>query len=178
MVEHCEFLVNLQIVADEEEKDNIISLKSVPHFVEMNERNFSPDLVDSEIYDEELLKLILIGIAQNIAVEMDKQNYTIGSLSRITGISTSHISRILNSKQDIGLKTLLKIAKALHVNPSALFPVDGNSRKTNGQRFDDITKGIPLKYTNYYLDIIAGLCSLYRKDNQDTSLYSNAFNND
>ena len=70
---------------------------------------------------------------------------------------------------------MIKMAAALHINPASLFPLDSNSRKTNGQRFDDITKGLPIQYSNYFLEMVAGMCNLYRSSNKDESYYSNGF---
>ena len=72
----------------------------------------------------------------------------------------SDITKIFNNKGRIGLASLIKIAAALHVSPSELFPYDQNRRKTNGQRFDEITKGMDLASVNFLLDICAGYSKL------------------
>ena len=53
---------------------------------------------------------------------------------------------------------MIKIAAALKISPVELFPYDQNKRKTNGQRFDEITKGIgfgqvQIIYLMFVLDI-------------------------
>ena len=174
MIQHSDAIkiINLQIVADSNEEDKIVPIKNKKYVID---KHFDTDLWDSEVYDEDQMSLIIMGIIQNIAVEMDKQGFNITSLARNADLSDSHVSRVMSGQRDLGLKALIKIAAALHVNPTSLFPMDCNSRKTNGQRFDEITKGIPLQYSNYYLDMVAGLCNLYRSNHGNNSYYSHSF---
>lgn len=120
----------------------------------------SMEIVDTPIHDQELMDQFLEGIISNILIEMDKQEITTRGLGQLSGISFSHLSRIFNGESKIGLCALIKIAYALHVSPSDLFPVDINKRKTNGQRFDEITKEMDIASSNFLL----GLCADYVKE--------------
>lgn len=123
--------------------------------------SFSQDLIDSPIYNEEMMENVMVGIAQNIWVEMDRQRMTIRGLADLSSVNYSMLSRLFNNKVHIGLTSLIKVAAALHVSPSELFPYDQNKRKTNGQRFDEITKGMDLASINYLLDVCAGYSKIY-----------------
>lgn len=130
------------------------------NYTVVNNKFFTKDLIDSPIYNEELMENVMVGIAQNIWVEMDKQRMTIRGLAELSNVNYSQLTKIFNNKGRIGLASLIKIAAALHVSPSELFPYDQNRRKTNGQRFDEITKGMDLASVNFLLDICAGYSKL------------------
>ena len=78
--------------------------------------------------------------------------------------SAEQLEKVFNNKAHIGLSSVIKIAAALRVSPSELFPYDQNKRKTNGQRFDEITKGMDLASINYLLDVCAGYSKLNRNN--------------
>lgn len=130
------------------------------NYTVVNNKFFTKDLIDTPIYNEELMENVMVGIAQNIWVEMDKQRMTIRGLAELSNVNYSQLTKIFNNKGRIGLASLIKIAAALHVSPSELFPYDQNRRKTNGQRFDEITKGMDLASVNFLLDICAGYSKL------------------
>ena len=130
------------------------------NYTVVNNKFFTKDLIDSPIYNEELMENVMVGIAQNIWVEMDKQRMTIRGLAELSNVNYSQLTKIFNNKGRIGLASLIKIAAALHVSPSELFPYDQNRRKTNGQHFDEITKGMDLASVNFLLDICAGYSKL------------------
>ena len=121
-----------------------------------NNKFLTPDILDTPIYNDELMENVLVGIAQNIWVEMDRQGFSIRGLANLSDVNYSQLTKIFNNKSRIGLTSMIKIAAALHVSPSELFPYDQNKRKTNGQRFDEITKGMDLPSVNYLLDVCAG----------------------
>ena len=121
-------------------------------------------MIDTPIYNEELMDNVLVGIAQNILSEMERQGLTIRGLSELSDVNYSQLTKIFNCKVYIGLKSMIKIAAALKISPVELFPYDQNKRKTNGQRFDEITKGMDLESTNYLLDVCAGYSKVYLKN--------------
>lgn len=122
--------------------------------------SFDGSLLDTPIYNEELMNNFIDGIVQNIQMEMDKQGITVRGLGEMSGVNYSHITRILNGNSHIGLPVLIKVAYALHLSPGDLFPMDINKRKTNGQRFDEMTKRLDLESSNFLLN----LCADYTKE--------------
>lgn len=120
----------------------------------------SESLVDSPIYDDEQMKAILDGIAQNIWQKMDAKGMTVRALADVAGTTGCNLSKIFNYKASIGLKTLIKVAYALGVSPTELFPYELNRRKTNGDRFEEITNNLDITSINYLLDQAAGLARL------------------
>ena len=126
----------------------------------MNNSYMTSDLINTAIYDEKLMDNIMVGIAQNIWIEMDKQGMSARGLADLSGVNYSGLSKIFNNKARIGLSSVIKIAAALHISPSEVFPYDVNKRKTNGQRFDEITKGMDTESINYLLDMAAGYSKL------------------
>lgn len=125
-----------------------------------NYSKMTPDLIDTPIYNDKLMENVLVGIAQNIWVEMDRQGFSIRALAGIADVNYSQLTKIFNNRSHIGLKTMIRIAAALHMNPCELFPYDPNKRKTNGQRFEEITKGMDLTSINFLLEIVYN----YRKE--------------
>lgn len=126
--------------------------------VRMNE-----NLIDSPIYDDEQMQAIMDGIVQNIWQKMDAQGLKATALSDLSTVPISNLSKIFNYKASITLKTLIKLAFALEVSPIELFPYDLNRRKTNGDRFEEITNGLDVASINYLLDQAAGLSKLRQK---------------
>ena len=135
----------------EEPDKNAVSKKN---YTVKNNRYMSKDLIDTPIYNEELMDNVLEGIAQNIFVEMDKQGLTVRGLGELSGVNYSHLSRLFNGQSKIGIGTLIKLAYALHISPGDLFPYDVNRRKTNGQRFDEITKEMDIASSNFLIGFV------------------------
>ena len=123
--------------------------KKQPRF---HKTRMRPELLDTPIYNEELLQRTYDGIIQNIRVEMDKENLSIRGLSEISGVHFSHLSNMFSGKCNIGLESLIRLSYALQLSPAEVFPHDFNKRKTNGQRFDEITKELDLASSNALLE--------------------------
>ena len=111
----------------------------------------------------QMIDQVLEGIVQKITVIMDQQQITIRGLGEMADVNYSHLSRMFNRQTRIGLTTLIKVAYALHISPCDLFPYDVNKRKTNGQRFDEITKDIDVKKRNFLLTICADYVREWRR---------------
>lgn len=124
--------------------------------IHINER-INANIIESPIYDIEMRKYIYNGIAQNIRVEMGKRELTITKLAELAGVEYSHLANILKEKQQIGLQTLICVAYAMEMTPAELFPFDFNKRKSNGARFDDLTKECDLITVNIILGIVADI---------------------
>lgn len=124
---------------------------------------FASDLIDTPVYDEAMMRQYLDGIVSNILMEMDKQGITVCGLAELSDTSHCHLSRIFNHKSNIGLPVLIKVAAALRVSPSQLLPDDMNKRKTNGERFDQMTKDLDVSTCNFVLGMVADLVKEIRR---------------
>ena len=138
---------------------SLLLSKEMNEMENTNSKKKSEEDITSERIDD-LIDRILEGVVQNICLEIDKQGITIRGLGELADVNYSHLSRMVNGQTRIGLTTLIKLAYALHVSPSELFPFDVNKRKTNGQRFDEITKEMDISSSNFLL----GLCADYSKE--------------
>lgn len=126
-----------------------------------NQKNLNKEhLIESPIYNDEQMRAILDGIAQNIWQKMDARNLKMSALSDLSTVPTGVLSKIFNYKTSVSLKTLIKLAFALEVSPIELFPYDLNRRKTNGDRFEEITNGLDVASVNYLLEQAAGYTKL------------------
>lgn len=114
-------------------------------------------LINTPIYDQELRKYIYNGLAQNVRIELEKRNISILELSDLAGVTYSHLNKFLKNEHQIGLNVLINIAYALELSPADLFPYDSNQRKSNGARFDDLTRECDLKTVNMILGIVADI---------------------
>lgn len=123
-----------------------------------------PEIVDSAIYNEELLDVYLAGIVQNVHIEMCKRGMSSRQLANLAGLNPTHLSRIFGGKVNIGLGALIKLSCALQMGVNELLPTDSNRRKTNGERFDDITKELDVASCNYLLGISADYVKVWRKN--------------
>lgn len=147
-------------------KKNVVKMTKKKN-KKLQELEIKPGLLDSVIYDEDKMEDIFTGISQNIWIEMEKQSLNMTVLSELSTIDVAHLSRILNNKAHIGLPALIKIANVLNVSPTDLFPYDNNIRKTNGQRFDDITKGLDVASNNFLLGVCADFAKEVRRLNEE-----------
>lgn len=147
--------VYMPALVEKPEYDISVDSKKQPRF---HKSKMRPELLDTPIYNEELLQRTYDGIIQNIRVEMDKENLSIRGLSEISGVHFSHLSNMFSGKCNIGLDALIRLASALQLSPAELFPYDFNKRKTNGQRFDEITKELDLSSSNALLEQCMIIC--------------------
>lgn len=136
-------------LAEKTDYDIKVDSRKQPRF---HKSKMKPELLDTPIYNEELLQRTYDGIIQNIRVEMDKKGLSIRGLSEISGVHFSHLSNMFSGKCNIGLDALIRLASALELSPAEIFPYDFNKRKTNGQRFDEITKELDLSSSNAILE--------------------------
>jgi len=118
------------------------------------------EMLDTPIYDEELMDQLYDGIVSNIMIEMDKRGMTTRGLEQTAGICSGHLAKAFSGKVRLGLPAIVKVAYALQISPRDLFPDDLNKRKTNGQRYDEITKELDVVSNNFLL----GMCSDYVKE--------------
>lgn len=125
-------------------------------------RNNTKEKCTSEEMNQ-MIDQVLEGIVQKITVIMDQQQITIRGLGEMADVSYVHLSRMFNRQTRIGLTTLIKVAYALHISPCDLFPYDINKRKTNGQRFDEITRDIDVKKRNFLLTICVDYVREWRR---------------
>lgn len=133
------------------------------NYMSHGNNSFSADLIDTPIYNEAMMDSVLDGIVQNIYLEMDKQGITVRELAERSGVDYSHLSRMFSGKSHIGITTLLKLVSVLHVSPNDLFPYDANKRKTDGQRYDEITREMDVKSNDFLLGLIADIVREWRR---------------
>ncbi|MBQ6133047.1 MAG: helix-turn-helix transcriptional regulator [Lachnospiraceae bacterium] len=142
-------------------KKDVKKISKSPRFHSNSKLNMN--IVESPIYDPEMRKYIYNGIAQNIRVEMEKRNLNIRDLADLACVEYSHLANILKEKQQIGMQTLICVAYAMEMTPGELFPFDFNTRKSNGARFDDLTKECDLLTVNTILGIVADIVRDFRR---------------
>lgn len=123
---------------------------------------YSADSFDY-IIDDEQLEVIIRGINQNIEREMSEQGLTQRALADLSGVGNSNLSHYFHYDSIMNMKTFFRITWALKISPVELLPFDSNSRKTNGNRFDELTADLPLECVNYLLDMVAGFVRTFRR---------------
>ena len=117
-------------------------------------------LIETPVYDEDLMNQYKWAIAQNIYAEMDKKNLTAHQLAAIIGIHYTHLYNIVRGESKIGLDTLIKVAFGLGCKPSVFFPEEMKAPRTDGDRFNAIVRDMDVQSKNYLLD----LCNNYSKE--------------
>lgn len=135
--------------------DETVQKQSQPRF---RKSKMKASIINSPIYDEELMQRMYEGIIQKIRVEMDKEGLSLRGLSEISGVHFSHLSGLFSGRTKIGLDALIRISAAFEMSPAEFFPYDFNRRKTNGQRFDEITKELDISTSNFLLDQCVNFC--------------------
>ena len=110
------------------------------------------------ILDDEMYERICIGIAQNIQNEMFKRRLSYRDMTELSGLHYAYFTHLFNGDQKIGLKAFISCAMGLNISPTALLPYDLNKRKTQGERFDEITKELDEASKNFLIDLCASYC--------------------
>ena len=131
--------------------------------IEREMKNMKISFLDSAIYNEDEMQRIFDGITQNIRIQMDKEHVSLRDLEMRSGVCFSHLSRLFNGRSRIGLDALIRIAAAFEMSPTDFFPYDRNQRMTNGQKFDEITRGMDLKSSNFILEQCVSYCKEWNR---------------
>lgn len=126
----------------------------------MQENQTIKSLIETPVYDEDLMDQYKWAIAQNIYAEMDKKNVTAHQLASMIGMHYTHLYNIIRGESKIGLDALIKVAYGLGCKPSAFFPEEMKTAKSDGDRFNDICRDMDVQSKNYLLD----LCNNYSKE--------------
>ena len=107
--------------------------------------------------DETEIDMFFCGLVQKILRKMDERGLTASALSSLSGVTSSNLSLYFNYKRRPTLTTLYYIAHALDVPLVELLPDSyNNNRKTNGDRFEELTSDLSEYSVNYLLEIVAG----------------------
>lgn len=114
-------------------------------------------------YDNEMIERFMSGIVQNIKSETFRRGLSNYDLAALSNISYIHISKLFNGMVGIGLPGLIKLSFALGCHPSQFMPLDVNHRKTNGERFDELTKDLDIDSCNFLLQMVAEYCKQFRR---------------
>lgn len=131
--------------------------------IEREMKNMRASYLESAIYNDEEMQRIFDGITQNIRIQMDKEHVSLRDLEMRSGVCFSHLSRLFNGRSRIGLDALIRIAAAFEMSPTDFFPYDRNQRMTNGQKFDEITRGMDLKSSNFLLEQCVTYCKEWNR---------------
>ena len=126
-------------------------------FVEIPDR-----ILYSPVYDDELLDTYMSIIVNNIKDEIAKRDISLNDLSQLANVSIPHLSSVISGKKAIGLRVLIRLMVALQLSPSEVFPSEIIKRRTNGDRFDELTKGLDTKSNNFLLSFVADYVNLYK----------------
>lgn len=114
-------------------------------------------------YDNEMIERFMSGIVQNIKTETYRRGLSNYDLASLSNISYIHISKLFNGMVGIGLPGFIKLAFALGCHPADFMPLDVNHRKTNGERFDELTKDLDIDSCNFLLQMVAEYCKQFRR---------------
>lgn len=114
-------------------------------------------------YDNEMIERFMSGIVQNIKTETYRRGLSNYELAALSNISYIHISKLFNGMVGIGLPGLIKLSFALGCHPADVMPLDVNHRKTNGERFDELTKDLDIDSCNFLLQTVAEYCKQFRR---------------
>ena len=121
------------------------------------------EVYDSLVFNDDMMDALFSGISQNIAIEMKKKNISKQDLANAANMNYTHLTNILKGSTHIGLNTLLRIAIVLNVSVSELVPIESVNSKTNGQRFDELTKELDAASSNFLIDFVASYCRDYHR---------------
>ncbi|MGN0141522.1 MAG: helix-turn-helix domain-containing protein [Roseburia sp.] len=101
--------------------------------------------IDSIIYDDSQMKQLMESIGHKIYQKRIEKGLSISKLAELSNLSVSCISKIETAQSEASLKAIIKIAAALDLSVSALFPdsekhkQEEQDRTDSGKKFEQIT---------------------------------------
>lgn len=123
-------------------------------------------LIDTIVYDDDKLELLVKEIGKNVRKEREKRNWSSTELSNRSNINNSHIYKIESGLGNIGIAAVLKFCIAFGISPNDLIPLDDVQKvRTNGDRFDEITRNAGVETVNFLLDMAEQVVHLNKKNN-------------
>lgn len=114
-------------------------------------------------YDDGMVERFMSGIVQNIKTETFRRGLSNYDLAALSSMSYVHISKLFNGVVGMGLSGFIKLSFALGCHPAEFMPLDVNHRKTNGERFDELTKDLDIDSCNFLLQMVAEYCKQFRR---------------
>lgn len=120
-------------------------------------------LWDTPVYNQKLMDDALEEIGNKIVQEMERQDISGLELAEITGVNYSHIFKIVRGETAIGLRTLIKVSYALHVDIAKLMPTQIREEAESmsfGSKFENLVADIDDDGVQYLLNF----CQDYSKE--------------
>ncbi len=118
-------------------------------------REIPNSLLYSPAFDDEMMKKYMLILSQNIEDERAKQGITIADLSELSNVTYAHLTQILNGRANIGLSALIKLMLTLNMSPEQVFPFEMTGKRSNGDRYNELTKGLDAATNNFILGMVA-----------------------
>ncbi len=126
---------------------------SVDEIIEFQKQCYETEQDFAKMKEEQ--ELFVKGVCQNIDRERDRHGLSQQGLAELSGISISHIHRLVNGESGLGVSALYRIAFALQISPADLLPSTTSTKQTNGQIYDEITKELDVQTNNTLLKFCA-----------------------
>lgn len=124
-------------------------------------RKISDSLLYSPVFDDEMMKKYMLILSQNIEDERVKQGIAIADLAEMSNVTYAHLTQVLNGRYNIGLNTLIKLMLVLNMSPEQVFPFEMTGKRSNGDRYNELTKGLDVATNNFILGIVADYSKFY-----------------
>ena len=124
-------------------------------------REIPENLLYSPVFDDEMMKKYMLILSQNIEDERIKQGIPIAELAEMSNVTYAHLTQVLNGSCNIGLNALIKLMLALKLNPEQVFPFEMTGQRSNGDRYNELTKGLDAATNNFILGMVADYSKFY-----------------
>ncbi len=110
---------------------------------------------NNPVYNEKLRRNINSTVKQNIYLEIEKRGLSLADFSVMADVSYSNLwTTFFGQEHMLSMDSLIKFAYALEIPIAQLFPEEITSIETNGDRFDNITKGLDEASINFLLNFV------------------------
>ena len=71
--------------------------------------------------DEFILDGIMLNIAENVSIALNKNNMSKGTFAKELGVSPAYVTKLLRGEQNLTVNSLYRISKIFNMNIASLF---------------------------------------------------------
>lgn len=124
------------------------------------------DLIETFVFDEQLMENLLKDIGRRIQKFRSDQNLSMNDLAQRVNMSYSHLYKIETGSANIGIKTLIKISMVLQVPLVEIIPIDEKMYQSEGNKYEILVRPLTERDRNYIMALVRDLSNTLKFKNK------------
>ncbi len=120
---------------------------------------------DSPVFNKEIRKGISAIIKNNLYLEIQNRGLSLMEFSALSDTTYSNVWTTFNKETEhmLSFDSYIKFCYALDMPMTYFFPQEDAGKKTNGNRFDELTKELDVESVNYLLNMVLNYVAEYKR---------------